>query len=53
MFIAVTSIGAGGSPPPPAVNIARILPIPSYNAFAPTPAAAPPATNVTLSIAKS
>jgi hypothetical protein len=40
MFIAVTSMGAGGSSPPP-VDISRRAPRPRYTAIARMPAAAP------------
>ncbi len=51
--VAYLSIGAGGSPPPPPpptppVNKSRILLCPRNVAIAPTPAAAPAATIVTL-----
>ncbi len=52
MFMAKTSIGGRGSPPPH-VKKSRILPRPRNAAIAPTPAAAPPATMITLSIAMS
>ncbi len=51
VFIAFTSVGTGRLPPPD--NILKTLPIPRYAAIVPTPAAAPAATIVTLSIAKS
>ena len=51
IFIAVTSIGAGGSLPPP-VNKSIILPIPRYNDIAATPSAAFNATTPTPSIAR-
>ena len=50
IFIAVTSIGAGGSLPPPPVNKSIILPIPRYNDIAATPSAAFTATAPTPSI---
>ncbi len=56
IFIAKTSMGAGGSPPPPPpppVNALRILLRPKYVPIARTPAAAPLATNVVLPIARS
>ena len=46
VFIAFTSIGAGGLPPP--ANALRILLRPRYAAIAPTPAAAPPTQYLTL-----
>ena len=52
IFIAVTSIGAGGSPPPPPVSKSIILPIPRYNDMAATPSTAFTATRPTPSIAR-
>ncbi len=44
VFIAVTSIGTGGSPPPVIASI--ILPIPRYNVIAATPSVAFNATHL-------
>jgi hypothetical protein len=51
VFIRVTSIGTGGSPPPCIASI--ILPIPRYNDIAATPSVAFTATALTPSIARS
>jgi len=55
MFIAVTSIGVGGSTPPPPVIASTILLIPRYNDIAATPSVAfnavTPAPSIKISCA--
>jgi hypothetical protein len=52
VFIAVTSIGTGGSPTPSPVIASTILPIPKYNDIAATPSADFTATVLTPSLAR-